>query len=84
VREWLDAANSTRRVGVNESLQLRRHLGGACGEGYEGFLCRSCKDGYRKLGGKCIVCDNFGWRMLGQALGVLLMTALFLLHKSTR
>jgi hypothetical protein len=85
VREWLDAANNTHwRVAANESLQLRRHLGGACGEGYEGFLCRSCKDGYLKLGGKCIVCDKFDWRMLGQALVVLLMTALFLLHKSTR
>ena len=50
----------------------------------QGFMCRECAEGQRKIGGKCIVCDKFSWFMPGQTLMVNFLIALALLHKSTR
>jgi hypothetical protein len=35
-----------------------------CGEGYDGFLCGQCQDGWTKVAGRCIECPGFSWGMM--------------------
>jgi hypothetical protein len=58
--------------------------GAVCGEGYAGFLCSTCEVGTSKVDGKCLPCPGFDYGMLGLMVATNFLTALFLLHKSTK
>ena len=87
-------AAETCLVQENCSFDLsRRHLatverkglapGAVCGEGNEGFMCSKCKDGYTKIAGDCIECPGFNYGSLAMSLFISLLSAFYLLHKST-
>ena len=57
--------------------------GAICGEGNEGFMCSKCKKGYTKINGSCVICPGFNWGTLAFGVLTTLLSAFFLLHKST-
>ncbi|KAJ8041904.1 Insulin-like growth factor-binding protein complex acid labile subunit [Holothuria leucospilota] len=52
-------------------------LAGNCKEGYQGWLCSVCAEGYFQLFQLCHRCNSF-WTLLGEILLFLFVTALFL------
>jgi Ca2+-binding EF-hand superfamily protein len=54
-----------------------------CSLGYTGFLCATCDVGFNKVASSCVPCEGFDWGMLALAVLMDLLTALYLLHKST-
>jgi Ca2+-binding EF-hand superfamily protein len=66
------------------AVKNRRHLAAQCGDGYTGFLCGECDDGFEKIDGKCIVCAAFDMHMLTWTLFLNLGMTLFIFHKSAR
>jgi hypothetical protein len=89
--------DGTARTGACEGLQPEDNatawrtgqtkpdqLAAICGEGYTGFLCGQCTDGFKKLAGECLQCLYFNWVALLQALALNSAVALFLLHKSMK
>ena len=71
-----NCSDSLMDRGVNVGANL-------CGEGTGGFMCRDCIDGYTKVAGRCFECDGYNWSILITGAIANLLTALFLLHKST-
>jgi Ca2+-binding EF-hand superfamily protein len=81
--ELLPCENHASCVHVATRGNLSGLAGGKCGEGYEGFLCRECQNGYMKVGGLCIVCTDFSPAMIVLNGAMLVLVALLLLHQST-
>jgi hypothetical protein len=77
VTAWLDYS-------VAPAAEQRHYLAAHCGDGYGGFLCGECDDGFQKIVGKCVVCGSFDIGMLAWTLAVNLVMTLFLLHKAAR
>jgi hypothetical protein len=66
----------------------RQQFSAHCGVGYKeppNFICGKCAEGYVKIGGHCVECRAFDMSMLASSLAVyMILTPLFLLHKSTK
>ena len=76
---WLAARNASAAV-----VAGRRRLAAECGDGFGGFLCGACADGFEKVDGECVECDGYDAGRLLSALLVLLVQALWLLQQSTK
>ena len=79
------SAAATGNNAVLRSCYVDRLLasGAVCGTGNAGFMCASCDKGYTKINGQCIDCPGFNYATLGVTLVMSLVSAFYLLHKST-
>lgn len=72
------ASGACSTVQASHGLQAAANR---CSDRTQGFMCRECKHGYSKVGGRCFECPGFDYVTLALTLLINLGTALFLLHK---
>ncbi len=56
--ELLNDNNGTLNNGTDQVKQEKGVVNGLCSVGYKGYLCGVCRDGYYRIGQRCLKCGN--------------------------
>ena len=77
-RESLNATCVSRKLllDVDRGELAQYHSPECCQEGYRGPMCEYCTTGRTRIGGDCLVCEDFNWGKL--SLGIAFGTAIVL------